>query len=157
MLGWDNSIGYLFHDVARFRSVVYDYFMQPHGLTRAQWRVLGALLSKDGLSQRELCDRIEIGAVTLSGLIDRLEAHGWVERREDLDDRRVKRVWRTERVKEIQDIMECRSNGLNKMALKGLSPKQIQQLVNMLELVKSNLVSAVEEIQENKNGPSQRS
>ena len=157
MHGWDNAIGYLFHDVARFRSVVYDHFVQPYGLTRAQWRVLGTLLSKDGLSQRELCDRIEIGAVTLSGLIDRLEVQGWVERREDPDDRRVKRVWRTERVKEIQDIMECRSNGLNKMALKGLSPKQIQQLVNMLELVKSNLVSAVEEIQENKNGPSQRS
>ena len=157
MRGWDNAIGFLFHDVARIRSLVYDYFMQPHGLTRAQWRVLGTLLREDGVTQRELCDRIEIGAVTLSGLIDRLEARGWVERREDPNDRRVKRIWRTEQVKGIRDNMDCQTNELNRMALKGLNPKQIQQLVNMLKLVKSNLMAAAEEIQENKNGPSQRS
>ena len=152
MHDWDNAIGFLFHDVARFRSLVYDHFMQPYGLTRAQWRVLGTLLRKDGLTQRELCDRIDIGAVTLSGLIDRLEARGWVERREDPKDRRVKRVWRTDQVKEIRNNMQRRTNELNEMALKGLSHKQIEELVNMLEVVKGNLMTVADEIQENRNG-----
>jgi MarR family transcriptional regulator, transcriptional regulator for hemolysin len=148
----DNTIGFLFHDVARFRSVVYDHFMQPYGLTRAQWRVLGALFRKDGLTQRELCDRLELGAVTLSGLIDRLEAQGWAQRREDPKDRRVKRVWLTDQVRDIQDTMNGRANELNRMALKGLSRQQIDDLVNMLKLVKGNLMTAAEKIQENKNG-----
>ncbi len=152
MHDWDNAIGFLFHDVARFRSLVYDHFMQPYGLTRAQWRVLGTLLRKDGLTQRELCDRIDIGAVTLSGLIDRLEARGWVERREDPKDRRVKRVWRTDQVKEIRNNMQRRTNELNEMALKGLNQKQIEELVSMLEVVKGNLMTVADEIQENKNG-----
>ena len=152
MHDWDNAIGFLFHDVARFRSLVYDHFMQPYGLTRAQWRVLGTLLRKDGLTQRELCDRIDIGAVTLSGLIDRLEARGWVERREDPKDRRVKRVWRTVQVKEIRNNMQRRTNELNEMALKGLSQKQIEELVSMLEVVKGNLMTVADEIQENRNG-----
>jgi MarR family transcriptional regulator, transcriptional regulator for hemolysin len=148
----DNKIGFLFHDVARFRSVVYDHFMQPYGLTRAQWRVLGALFRQDGLTQRELCDRMEIGAVTLSGLIDRLEAQGWAQRREDPKDRRVKRVWLTDQVRDIQDTMDGRANELNRMALKGLSRQQIDDLVNMLKLVKGNLMTAADKIQENKNG-----
>ena len=152
MHDWDNAIGFLFHDVARFRSLVYDHFMQPYGLTRAQWRVLGTLLRKDGLTQRELCDRIDIGAVTLSGLIDRLEARGWVERREDPKDRRVKRVWRTDQVKEIRNNMQRRTNELNEMALKGLNQKQIEELVSMLEVVKGNLMTVADEIQENRNG-----
>ncbi len=152
MHDWDNAIGFLFHDVARFRSLVYDHFMQPYGLTRAQWRVLGTLLRKDGLTQRELCDRIDIGAVTLSGLIDRLEARDWVERREDPKDRRVKRVWRTDQVKEIRNNMQRRTNELNEMALKGLSQKQIEELVSMLEVVKGNLMTVADEIQENRNG-----
>ncbi len=152
MHDWDNAIGFLFHDVARFRSLVYDHSMQPYGLTRAQWRVLGTLLRKDGLTQRELCDRIDIGAVTLSGLIDRLEARGWVERREDPKDRRVKRVWRTGQVKEIRNNMQRRTNELNEMALKGLSQTQIEELVSMLEVVKGNLMTVADEIQENRNG-----
>lgn len=152
MHDWDNAIGVLFHDVARFRSLVYDHFMQPYGLTRAQWRVLGTLLRKDGLTQRELCDRIDIGAVTLSGLIDRLEARGWVERREDPKDRRVKRVWPTDQVKEIRNNMQRRTNELNEMALKGLSQTQIEELVSMLEVVKGNLMTVADEIQENRNG-----
>jgi len=152
MHDWDNAIGFLFHDVARFRSLVYDHFMQPYGLTRAQWRVLGTLLRKDGLTQRELCDRIDIGAVTLSGLIDRLEARGWVERREDPKDRRVKRVWRTDQVKEIRNNMQRRTKELDDMALKGLGQKQIEELVSMLEVVKGNLMTVADEIQENKNG-----
>lgn len=148
----DNRIGFLFHDVARFRSIVYDHFMQPHGLTRAQWRVLAALFRKDGLTQRELCDRLEIGAVTLSGLIDRLEARGWVERREDAQDRRVKRIWLTDQVRDIQADMVRRANELNRMALKGLNAAQIDDLIGMLKTVKANLITAAEEIQENRNG-----
>ncbi len=148
----DNKIGFLFHDVARFRSIVYDHFMQPYGLTRAQWRVLGTLFRKDGLTQRELCDRIDMGAVSLSGLIDRLEAQGWAERREDPDDRRVKRVWLTDRVRDIQETMVRRANELNRMALNGLSREQIDTLIDMLKLVKGNLKTAADEIQENKNG-----
>ena len=152
MRDWDNRIGFLFHDVARFRSIVYDQFMQPYGLTRAQWRVLGTLFRIDGQTQRELCDRMDIGAVTLSGLIDRLEVRGWVERREDPKDRRVKRIWLTEQVRDIQDKMVRRSDELNKMALKGLSTEQIDQLMEMMKIVKGNLMTAAEEIQEKKNG-----
>ncbi len=152
----DNRIGFLFHDVARFRSIVYDHFMQPHGLTRAQWQVMGTLFRKDGLTQRELCDRMDMGAVSMSGLIDRLEAQGWAERREDPEDRRVKRVWLTERVLDIQDAMLRQANELNRMALKGLNREQIDMLVDMLKMVKANLKAAADDIQDNKNGQENR-
>jgi MarR family transcriptional regulator for hemolysin len=148
----DNRIGFLFHDVARFRSIVYDHFMQPHGLTRAQWQVLGTLFRKDGLTQRQLCDRMDMGAVSMSGLIDRLEAQGWAERREDPEDRRVKRVWLTDRVRDIQDAMVKQANELNRMCLKGLSREQVDQMIGMLQVVKANLKAAADEIHENKNG-----
>ncbi|MAH85297.1 MAG: hypothetical protein CBB68_13810 [Rhodospirillaceae bacterium TMED8] len=148
----DNRIGFLFHDVARFRSVVYDYFMQPYGLTRAQWWVLVALFRKDGLTQRQLCDRLEIGAVTLSGLIDRLEARGWAKRLSDSDDRRAKRIWLTDQVRDIQATMTRRANELNCMAMDGLSEEQVNVLIDMLKVVKRNLIRATEGIQEEKHG-----
>ena len=78
----EDKLGFLFPDVARFCSIVFDDFMQAFDLTQAQWWTLANLYRHDGLTQRDLAKRLEIGAVTVSGLIDRLEDQGWVERRD---------------------------------------------------------------------------
>ncbi|MCP5374110.1 MAG: MarR family transcriptional regulator [Hyphomicrobiales bacterium] len=138
----DRKIGFLFHDVARFRTIVFDQLMQPQGLTRAQWWVLAHLGRKDGQTQTDLADRMDLGAVTLSGLIDRLEAHGWVERRPDPKDRRAKRVWLTDKVADLQKTMSRRINEVNKTSMTGLDDEQIEQLIKMLRIIKMNLARA---------------
>ena len=142
MPDWDSKIGFLFHDVARIRSTVFDEFMQPHGLTRAQWWVLANLIRHDGLTQRDLAERMEIGAVTMSGLIDRLEAQGWVERRDDPTDRRVKRVWLKDKAESIRKTVARGANQLNRMSLKGLSNEQIETLVDMMRVIRTNLLES---------------
>jgi len=142
MPDWDSKIGFLFHDVARIRSTVFDEFMQPHGLTRAQWWVLANLFRHDGLTQRDLAERMEIGAVTMSGLIDRLEGQGWVKRKDDPSDRRVKRVWLTTKAEDIRKTVVRGANQLNKMSLKGLDDAQIETLVEMMRRIRTNLLES---------------
>ncbi|MDD9877725.1 MAG: MarR family transcriptional regulator [Magnetovibrio sp.] len=140
MPDWDSKIGFLFHDVARFRSIVFDDFMQAHDLTRAQWWVLANLFRRDGLTQRDLAERMEIGAVTMSGLIDRLEAQGWVERRAEPKDRRVKRIWLTARAENIRPTVARGVNKLNRTSMKGLTDAQIETLVEMMRIIRANLL-----------------
>ncbi len=68
---------------------------KPHGLTAAQFNVLNILgdpeLAK-GVSQRELADLLVVDRSNVTGLIDRMEAAGWVRRADDPADRRVYRV-----------------------------------------------------------------
>jgi len=142
MPDWDSKIGFLFHDVARIRSTVFDEFMQPHGLTRAQWWVLANLIRHDGLTQRDLAERMEIGAVTMSGLIDRLEAQGWVKRKDDPKDRRVKRIWLTTKAEDIRPTVARGANQLNRMSLKGLDNEQIESLVEMMRQIRTNLLES---------------
>jgi len=137
----EDKLGFLFHDVARFRSIVFDDFMQTYDLTRAQWWTLANLYRRDGMTQRDLAEQLEIGAVTMSGLIDRLEAQGWVERRDEPKDRRVKRVWLTRRAEEIRPSMVKNVNNINGTSTKGLSKDQVDSLVGMLRVVRTNLLS----------------
>ena len=90
-------LGFLVHDVSRLRRTVVDKALKPLGVTRSQWWVL-ANLSRDGngMMQTELAHVLDIGKVALGGLLDRLEANGYVARRADPDDRRAKRVELTE-------------------------------------------------------------
>ena len=65
-----------------------DERLKPLGLSQAKWRALLHLSFGDGISQRELSERIGIEGPTLVGLLDRLAKDGYIERRESRDDRR---------------------------------------------------------------------
>ena len=62
------------------------------GATRAQWKVLFKLSRAPGLRQVELADMLDVEPITLCRIIDRLEEFGLVERRQDPDDRRARRL-----------------------------------------------------------------
>src|SRR5262245_21708678 len=91
-------LGYLIHDVSRMRRTVYDHHMRPMGLTRAQWWVLAnrSRHGADGIVTAELAKLMDVGRVTLGGLIDRLEVAGYVYRRADKQDRRARHVFITD-------------------------------------------------------------
>lgn len=66
---------------------------RPHGLTDAQFNVLNILCtSGEGLTQRELSDILVVDRSNVTGLLDRMEAAGWVRRAAVPGDRRAWRV-----------------------------------------------------------------
>jgi DNA-binding MarR family transcriptional regulator len=67
-----------------------------HGLTIAQGDVLATLCCGDGITQQELAEWLLVTKGNIVGLIDRVSAAGWVERRPDPDDRRVNRLYLTD-------------------------------------------------------------
>ena len=83
-------LGFLIHDVSRLRRTVVDKALRPMGVTRSQWWVLANLSrhNGDGMMQTELAKVMDVGKVTLGGLIDRLEATGLLKRVADPSDRR---------------------------------------------------------------------
>ena len=56
------------------------------------------LYAKEGVTQSELADLMELEKLTLGRLLDRLEEKEWVERRADELDRRVNRLFLTDKV-----------------------------------------------------------
>ena len=64
----------------------------PLGLTHGQFFMLVALLEEDGAQPSQLADKTALDRPTITGLLDRLERDGWVERRLDPNDRRTLRV-----------------------------------------------------------------
>lgn len=133
--------GYLVHDVHRIRRIVMDHAMRPLGLTRSQWSVLSTLSrsSNDGMMQVDLARLLELGKVTVGGLVDRLEITGHVERRPDKDDRRVKRVFITEQGFEVTAQMIKVGKKLNEQVLKGVSEENREITEQTLLRVKHNL------------------
>ncbi|MFZ3557372.1 MULTISPECIES: MarR family winged helix-turn-helix transcriptional regulator [unclassified Streptomyces] len=74
--------------VARYHQE-YEEAASRHGLTGAQARVLG-LLSMEPLPMRRVATRLKCEPSNVTGIVDRLEARGLVERQPSPGDRRVK-------------------------------------------------------------------
>ncbi|MEU8648813.1 MarR family transcriptional regulator [Streptomyces sp. NPDC048737] len=74
--------------VARFHQD-YEEAAAGHSLTGAQARLL-SLLSLEPLPMRKLAVKLKCEPSNVTGIVDRLEARGLVERRPDPADRRVK-------------------------------------------------------------------
>ena len=139
----DLKIGFLIHDVSRLRRNTFDHFMKPLGITRSQWWVIAHLSRKDGMMQTELATLLDIGKVTLGGLVDRLDEAGWIERRQDVADRRAKRVYLTAKSIEVLREMRGVERMLNRSVLRGLNNEERDTLVELLTRVKANLVTVV--------------
>jgi DNA-binding MarR family transcriptional regulator len=87
--------GFLIHDVSRLRRVVVDRSLKPLGITRSQWWVLAFLSRRDGMTQTALAADLDLTKVAIGGLLDRMEVAGFVERRTDQRDGRIRRVYLT--------------------------------------------------------------
>ncbi|MDC7684832.1 MarR family winged helix-turn-helix transcriptional regulator [Asticcacaulis sp. BYS171W] len=66
--------------------------LAPLGLKLAQHDILANICRMPGLTQNELAERLLVGRSNLSMLLPELERRGWVERRADPADRRVRRL-----------------------------------------------------------------
>ncbi|MEV5970916.1 MarR family transcriptional regulator [Streptomyces sp. NPDC051921] len=74
--------------VARYHDE-YEEAAAAHALTGAQARVLG-LLALEPTPMRKIAEKLKCEPSNVTGIIDRLESRGLVERRPDPADRRVK-------------------------------------------------------------------
>src|SRR5499433_2561733 len=91
------TLGFVLHDVARLLRKRFEQRARAAnlGLTRAQWQVLAYLARQEGINQATLAQLLEIEPITLTRLLDRLEAAELVERRPDPGDRRARVLYLT--------------------------------------------------------------
>jgi MarR family transcriptional regulator for hemolysin len=136
----DRNFGFLVHDVARLMRTAYDRRTRTLGLTRSQWWVLNHLYFNEGISQSELADLLDIEKPSLGRLLDRLAAKGWLERRPDPDDRRIRRVYLTGEVQEMMRSLRVLAADLRTEALDGLGEAERKRFLDMLLVIKGNLL-----------------
>ncbi|NKB55145.1 MAG: MarR family transcriptional regulator [Alphaproteobacteria bacterium] len=117
-----------------------DLRLGPLGLSQARGVILHYLsIHGDGLQQNELADIVGIRGSTLVRQLDRLEADGWVERRNDPDDRRAKTIHLSSKagpmVLEIQKIIE----DLRHEFLSGLSDAQLATCFTVFDHIQERI------------------
>jgi MarR family transcriptional regulator, lower aerobic nicotinate degradation pathway regulator len=83
------------HAIRRLHQISVGIFLQETGdlgVTPVQYAALQTVGNQPGIDQRTLARNIALDASTTGGVVDRLEARGWLERRTSPEDRRARQL-----------------------------------------------------------------
>ena len=104
----------------------------PFGLTPIQHLILEALWIKDGIPAKEIGERLVLDGATLSGILDRLTSNGWIVKKIDPDDKRVQRIYLTEKSSETRPDLAEQRNNANAALMQNLSLEEKVLLKRLL-------------------------
>ncbi|PHP66003.1 MarR family transcriptional regulator [Zhengella mangrovi] len=133
------GLGILLHDASRLLRKRFESRTAEHGLSSAQWRLLVHVSREGAMTQARLGERLEIEPISVSRLVDRMEQAGWVVRKADETDRRVRLVTATAKTQKVFEEVRSIANDVYDEALAGLSVKDRQGLMGALRLLIDNL------------------
>ncbi|MBS0241897.1 MAG: MarR family transcriptional regulator [Proteobacteria bacterium] len=140
----DRRFGWLTADIARLMRTVFDRRVKRLGITRPQWLAIVRLNRRPGASQSELADMMEIERAPAGKIVDRLEERGWIERRPDPDDRRINRIFLTDRGERVHALISPIAEATVSDSLVDLDEAEVEQLTELLIRVKSRLAGMAE-------------
>ncbi|GAB6159110.1 hypothetical protein JCM39194_23100 [Desulfotomaculum varum] len=109
------------------------------GLDPAPLSALLKLWCQDGLTITELGDKLFLKASTITSLIDRMERDGLVYRERNREDRRVVRIYLTEKAKQIKNKFPGFEEHIQEVIKGKFTPEEQETLIKLLRKLESTL------------------
>jgi len=134
------SIYSIFGQVMRFHYYRTHMLLEKFGVYPGQPPLFFTLVKQDGLSQKELSDRLHLKAATVAVMLKRMEKAGLVERRPDPEDQRILRVYLTEKGKNIHNEVKEALKSMDSECFGNFTDEEKLTLKRLLVQMRDNLV-----------------
>ncbi|MFV0292432.1 MAG: MarR family winged helix-turn-helix transcriptional regulator [Paracoccus sp. (in: a-proteobacteria)] len=131
----NQSAGYLLNHLARIFARGLAARIRPLGLTTGTFPALLELWETDGLTQKQLVERLDIEQATMANTLARMERDGLIIRKKDETDGRVQRVWLTAQARGLRGPAISAALDENASALVDLSGAERKQFVALMQKV----------------------
>jgi len=137
--GERNTLGFLLHDASRLLRRRFELKGAHYGLSSSQWRAMVFLVREGASAQARLAEFLEVEPISASRLVDRMAQAGWVERRPDPQDRRVRLVHATEKAQAAFAEVKALAGEVYEEALAGIDVEKREVLMEVLLQIVANL------------------
>lgn len=127
-----DSPGLLINKLAHAMALDMDRRLKSYDVTMSQWAMLKQLWRQEGRSQVELQELLGLDGATVTGLVQRMTQLGLVQRRPDPRDRRVQRVFLTERGRALEQMTVVLEREVNARALEGFTADERAFFIRLL-------------------------
>ena len=130
-----HSAGFLANLMARKFAASLQQEIRDLGLAPAQFMVLAEMSEQDGLTQRQLVERLEVEQATMANTLARMQRDSLIDRLASETDRRAKCIFVTEKGREVLEIAFHRAQKVNATATSDLTPQEREVFVKLMNKV----------------------
>ncbi|HYH22135.1 MAG TPA: MarR family transcriptional regulator [Azospirillum sp.] len=135
----DGGLSLLVRDVHRSFSRALQTRIASHGVSMGQWFFLRALWMEDGLTQRELSQRVGMMEPTTVTALNGMERHGLVRRVRNPHDRRKVNIFLTAKGHALREpLLDCAAE-INDQAVQRIGARELANALDVLRRVAANL------------------
>ena len=125
--------------IARALDSISNIEFKEFDLTKGQYLYVVRICENPGIIQEKLADMIMVDRTTAARAIKKLEMNGFIEKRNDVHNKKIKKLYPTEKALTIYPSIIKEHEYSNTMALDGISDQEIEQLFTALQQVRKNV------------------
>lgn len=129
------SAGYLANHMARLFARGLQERIAELGIVPGQFPALLELWEKDGITQRDLVNKLDIEQATLANTLTRMERDGLIRRTRHPSDARAQQIWLTKKALEIKAKAYQAAASQNRHALADLSEEEQAEFLELMRRV----------------------
>jgi DNA-binding MarR family transcriptional regulator len=129
------SVGFLISQLGFFSSKRFTEALAPAGIDPREFLLMRFVATSEGQSQQALAERLAIPPSRMVALVDHLEEAGFLERRPDPEDRRVRGLHLTRKGRGALDRASKIAIDYETQLCAGINREEREMLIDLLQKV----------------------
>ncbi|EKN64819.1 MarR family transcriptional regulator [Schinkia azotoformans] len=125
--------------IARALDSISNIEFKEFDLTKGQYLYLVRICEHPGIIQEKLAEMIKVDRTTTARAIKKLELQGFIEKRDDRHNQKIKKLFPTEKGQSVYPFIRRENDYSNTVALSGLSEEEVETLFYLLQKVRKNI------------------
>jgi DNA-binding MarR family transcriptional regulator len=138
-----DSLGFIIYRTALALKAAFQRFLKVNGyeITAEQWGIIRHLGAEEGLSQREIAEKVAKDKPNITRMLDAMEKKHLIFRQADPRDRRKYSVYLTKEGRQLHERLFPLTQELRARVTKHLAPQEIDLLKELLNKIHQNIAS----------------
>lgn len=125
--------------ISRALDSIANIEFKPYDLTKGQFLYLVRVCEQPGIIQERLGELIKVDRSTVIRAVQKLQRNGLVEKRPDQENKKIRRLYPTEKGRQLYPLLKREDDFSNQRALQGFSTTERRQLAVMLQRMATNV------------------
>jgi DNA-binding MarR family transcriptional regulator len=125
--------------IARALDSISNIEFKEYDLTKGQYLYLVRICENPGIIQEKLAEMTKVDRTTAARAIKKLEINGFIEKKEDKHNKKIKKLFPTEKGKNVFPFIKRENDYSNIVALEGFSEREVETIFNLLQRVRKNI------------------
>lgn len=125
--------------IARALDSISNIEFKELDLTKGQYLYLVRICENPGIIQEKLAEMIKVDRTTAARAIKKLEMNGFIEKKDDDQNKKIKKLYPTEKGNQVYPFIKRENEHSNNVALAGFSEEEAKTILQLLQRVRKNV------------------